>query len=143
MIATATSKPAHPRRTRLTAGSGALFAALSLTALSTIACSPLQHRTGEALVTTASGEPIAGATVRADPIDPRHPLNISDYIRPTPDTLGIWQTDAAGHAPLILLLNRPTELTIVKPGYLPASRFIDAGDSAAPRIQLEPAPSGR
>lgn len=111
--------------------------------LTALGCSaPLPTRTEEVTVTTGSGEPIAGAVVRADPIVPRHPLNIGDYFRDEPESLGVWRTDEKGHAVVSLLRDRPTELSWLALGFEPASLTIYEGRHGPFTLTLAPVPIG-
>jgi hypothetical protein len=125
------------RRARLAAAPGALLLLVAA------ACSaPLTARTEQVTVTNADGQPVAGAVVRADPIVPRHPLNISDYLRDEPKSLGVWQTDDAGRATVTLLRDRPTQLSWLAFGYEPASMAIAEGRQGPFTLTLVPVPIG-
>jgi hypothetical protein len=122
------------RRARLTAGLGALLAACGGVG----ACSggALDTRDGAVIVTDPSGAPVPGATVRADPVVPKHPLNLGDYFRSEPDRLGLWQTGADGRVGVKLLSTRPTSVSAVAPGFLPASKLIDPSAPSEVRLEL-------
>lgn len=125
------------RRARLAAAPGALLG-LCL-ALACGACgSSLATRQAEVRVTTPEGAPIPGATVRADPIDPHHPLNIGDYFKGDPGTLGIWRTDSQGHTTITLLSDRPTAVSFMAAGFTPDSMLIDATNVPPFRLTLTP-----
>jgi len=114
--------------------------ALALTLAAALAgcASPLSTRSGEVLVTTGSGTPVEGATVRADPLDPHHPLNVADYFRGDAARLGVWTTGVNGRARIELLSDRPTEVSVLAPGYLPTSRVIDPGEPEEASFELVP-----
>lgn len=124
----------YSRPTRFAAASGALLATCLVCACS----APLATRSSEVLITTPEGGPIAGAVVRADPIDPRHPLNIADYFRAEPGTLGSWRTDAGGHASVTLLLSRPTAVSFAAAGFVPDSTLVDPSHPSPLRLTLTP-----
>lgn len=100
--------------------------------------SPLTTRPAEAVVSSSDGAPIAGAVVRADPIDPHHPLNISDYFRGEPGTLGSWKTDQSGHARITILNDRPTALSFAAAGFAPDSVLIDPEHPSPYAVTLQP-----
>ena len=134
MIAPASITNRTSRRARLAAAHGALLAI----ALAAACSSPLQTRTGEAFVTTPDGAPVAGAIVRADPIDPHHPLNIADYFRDEPSSLGSWRTDAQGRAVITLLRDRPTAISFAAADCTPDSMLIDPSCPTPLRLILNP-----
>jgi hypothetical protein len=110
-----------------------------LTAACLTGCaSPLSPRAGEITVTDAAGAPVPGAVVRADPIDPRHPFNISDYLRSDPGTLGVWHTGPDGKAAISLLRDRPTAVSFIAAGYLPDSIVVDPSHPQQVHVQLTP-----
>ncbi|MDP1661657.1 MAG: hypothetical protein Q8L55_07050 [Phycisphaerales bacterium] len=123
-----------PRLTRFAAASGALLALCLASACS----APLATRSAAVFVITPEGEPIAGALVRADPVDPRHPLNIADYFRTEPGTLGSWRTDTQGHAAVRLLVDRPTAVSFAAAGFVPDSSLIDPSRLSPFRLTLTP-----
>ncbi|MFT3684866.1 MAG: hypothetical protein QM783_08050 [Phycisphaerales bacterium] len=86
-------------------------------------------------MTDTSGAPVPGASVRADPVVPKHPLNLGDYFRADPERLGLWQTGADGRASVKLLSSRPTSVSVVGRGFVPVSRLIDP--SAPSDVKLE------
>lgn len=127
MTGPASSNPiGNPRRARLTAAPGALLGLCLVLGGAAGACtSPLATRPADVIVATPDGSPVSGAVVRADPIDPHHPLNIADYFKGEPGTLGSWRTDATGHAAVTLLLDRPTAVSFTAAGHMPNSIVID------------------
>lgn len=84
------------------------------------------------------GSPIAGAVVRADPIDPHHPLNFGDYFRDEPATLGTWRTDQSGRAQITILRDRPTAISFAAAGFAPDSSLIDPEQPSPFPLTLQP-----
>ncbi len=115
-----------------------LFVAAAAGCLAGGCVSGLPTRAGSVTVVTEAGEPVAQALVRADPIDPRHPLNFADYLRGDTGTLGAWTTDQRGEAAITLLRDRPTTVSFAAAGFLPGSRFVDTSDGPTIRLVLVP-----
>ncbi|MBY0309020.1 MAG: carboxypeptidase-like regulatory domain-containing protein [Phycisphaerales bacterium] len=98
----------------------------------------LEQREATVSVASPAGQPVAGASVRADPVVLRHPLNIGDYFRAEPQRLGVWQTGPDGRCAVKLLATRPTSLSVAAPGFLPGSLLVEPNSQQMIVVELSP-----
>jgi hypothetical protein len=73
-------------------------------------------------------EPVAGATIRVHPMDPRHPFVVDDYLRAEPRNAQAV-TDSSGHATLYVDASPALQIEVIGSGYRLDSVYLDFGET--------------
>lgn len=105
--------------------SAARFALLALVLGASARCSSSRVVVPVRVSDSGSGQPVAGAFVRAHPVDARHPLDVAAALNPIRPRSSSGRTDEVGLTRLSAPRDKPFQVFVTAPGFVPWGQFFD------------------